>query len=188
LKSNIPLIVVLTTILFITGCTPSDSVETKKEKEFTIVDENELKIDDSEEEFSYLTDFSEEELKSYKRFIMEYDTNYLKEFSPEKIMLLYIHSAVIDDLEAIYSLAYIEEGLPNFDTFKKQYYQNLKNSNLEMSLDFRYYDTIQIKQEDGNGLLVEITVIFGKFTASTFVELKKENDIWKIVLPDLSSM
>lgn len=98
-------------------------------------------------------------------------------------MLIYIHSAVIDDIEAIFSWVYIDGELPDFDTFKKIYYQNLNISNLEMALDFRYYDTIKIKQEDSNGLLVELTVSYGRFTASTLMELKKENDIWKIVLP-----
>lgn len=186
LKSNIPLIVSLTSILLISGCTPSNSVETKKETVINIVDEKVLKIDYSKKEFSYLTDLSEEELKSYNLFIKEYDTNYLKDFSPEKIMLIYIHSAVIDDIEAIYTLAYIDGKLPNFDTFKKQYYQNLNISNSELALDFRYYDSIKIKQEDSNGLLVELTVSLGRFTALTLMELKKENDIWKIVLPPLS--
>lgn len=188
LKSNIPLMIVLTTILFITGCKPSGSIETKKENEVTIVDEEVLKIDDSQEEFSYLTDLSEDELKSYTLFTKTYDTNYLKDFSPEKIMLIYIHSAVIDDIEAIYSLAYIGGELPDFDVFKKNYYQNLYLFNSEIALDFRYYDSIKVQQEDDNGLLVELMVSFGKFTAATYVELKKENDIWKIVLPDLSSM
>ncbi|MDF2066454.1 hypothetical protein [Bacillus sp. Cr_A10] len=186
LKSNILIFVFLTSLLFITGYTLSNSVQTydtNNENVISIVDEKVLKIDDSEEEFSYLTDLSEEELKSYKLFTQEYDTNYIKGFSPEKIMLIYIHSAVIDDIEAIYSLVYIDGELLDFDTFKKIYYQNLNISNLEMALDFRYYDTIKIKQEDSNGLLVELTVSYGRFTASTLMELKKENDIWKIVLP-----
>ena len=187
LKSNISLFVYLTSLVLITGCTPSNSVETetKKENVIGIVDEKVLKIDDSEEEFSYLTDLSEEELKLYELFTKEYDTNYLKGFSPEKIILIYIHSAVIDDIEAIYSLAYIDGEPPDFDTFKERYYKNLNIPNSEIALDFRYYDSIKIKQDDSNRLLVELTVSYGRFTASTVMELKKENDIWKIVLAGL---
>lgn len=185
LKSNIPLMIFLMSILLITGCAPSNSIETKNGNVISTVDEKVLKMDDSEEEFSYLTDLSEEELKSYKLFTKEYDTNYLKDFSPEQIVLIYIHSAVIDDIEAIYSLAYIDGDLHNFDTFKENYYHNLNISNSEMALDFRYYDSIKIKQEDGNGSIVELTVNFGRFTASTLMELKKENDLWKIVLSHL---
>lgn len=188
LKSNIPLFVFLTSLLLITGCTPSNSIETyetKKEDVISIVDEKVSKIADSEEEFSYLTDLSEEELKSYEQFTEEYDTKYLKGFSPEKILLIYIHSAVIDDIEAIYSLAYIDGESPDFDNFKEKYYKNLNISNSEIALDFRYYDSIKVKQEDSNGLLVELMVSYGRFTASTLMELKKENDIWKIVLPNL---
>ncbi|KQL33702.1 hypothetical protein [Psychrobacillus sp. FJAT-21963] len=128
---------------------------------------------------------SEEELKSYELFGKEYDTNYLKGFSPEKIILIYIHSAVIDDIEAIYSLTYIDGELPDFDTFKEKYYKNLNISNLEIALDFRYYDSIKIKQEDSNGILVELMVNYGRYTVSTLMGLKKENDIWKIELSDL---
>lgn len=56
---------------------------------------------------------------------------------------------------------------------------------MEIALDFRYYDSIKVKQEENNGLLVELMVSYGKFTASTLMELKKENNIWKIVLPEL---
>lgn len=178
LKSNIPLFLFLISLLLIPGCTPSNSEETydtKKEDVISIV----------EEEFSYLTDLSEEELKLYEQFTEGYDTKYLKDFTPEKIILIYVHSAVIDDIEAIYSLAYIEGELPDFNAFKEKYYKNLNISNLEIALDFRYYDSIKVKQEDKNGLLVELMVTYRSFTATTLMELKKENDIWKIVLPNL---
>lgn len=173
MKINISLFVTLPFLLMMTGCTHSNYIE------------DELKIDDSEEEFSYLTDLSEEELKSYELFTREYDTNYLKGFSPEKTLLIYIHSAVIDDIEGIYSLTYFDGELPDFDTFKEKYYENLNNSNLEIALDFRYYDSIKIKQEDSNGLLVELMVSYGRLTASTLMGLKKEKDTWKIEIPDL---
>ena len=187
LKAIISFFVFLTSLFLITGCTPSNSVdtyETKKEDVINIVDEKVSKIVDLEE-FSYLTDLSEEELKLYKQFTEEYDTKYLNGFSPEKIILIYIHSVVIDDIEAIYSLAYIDGELPDFNTFKEKYYKNLNLSNYEIALDFRYYDSIKVKQEDSNGLLVELMVNYGKFTATTLMELKKENEIWKIVLQDL---
>ncbi len=169
LKSNISLFVFLTSLFLITGCTPSNSVETfetKKEDVISVVDEKVSKIADSEEEFSYLADLSEEELKSYEQFTEEYDTKYLKGFSPEKITLIYIHSAVIDDIEAIYSLAYIDGESPEFDNFKEKYYKNLNISNSEIALDFRYYDSIKVKQEDSNGLLVELMVSYGRFNGT----------------------
>lgn len=77
LKSNISLVAFLTSLFLITGCTPSNSLktnETKKEDVISKVDEKVLKMVDSEEQFSYLTNLSEEELKSYKQFVEEYDT------------------------------------------------------------------------------------------------------------------
>lgn len=188
MKLSISLFVTLSFLLMITGCTHRNYLEQdelKKEDVIDIEEEKVLLIDDSEEEFSYLSDLSEEELKSYELFTREYDTNYLKGFSPEKTILIYIHSAVIDDIEAIYSLAYLDGELPGYDSFKEKYYENLNISNLEIALDFRYYDSIKIKQENSNGLLVELMVSYGSFTATTLMGLKKENETWKIELPDL---
>ncbi|WP_139185065.1 hypothetical protein [Psychrobacillus sp. OK028] len=72
MKSNIPLFVFLSSLLLITSCTSSNSAETdvtKKENVTSIVDEKVPNIADTEVEFSYLTDFSEEELKSYNNLL-----------------------------------------------------------------------------------------------------------------------
>ncbi|MCK1998745.1 hypothetical protein MPH47_16205 [Psychrobacillus psychrodurans] len=188
MKLSISLFVTLPFLLMITSCSHSNYIEqdeSKKENFIDIEEEKVLLIDDSEEEFSYLSDLSEEELQSYELFTREYDTNYLKGFSPEKTILIYIHSAVIGDIEAIYSLAYFDGELPGYDSFKEKYYENLNISNLEIALDFRYYDSIKIKQEDSNGLLVELMVNYGRLTATTLMGLKKENETWKIEVPDL---
>lgn len=57
-------------------------------------------------------------------------------------------------------------------------------SNLEMALDFRYYDSVEVKQssEDSNELTVEMNISFGRFTTLTSMEFKKQNDIWKVDL------
>lgn len=187
MKSIIFLIVFLSSLFSITGCTPNNSLETyetNKENVISIEDEKIEISDGLEPEFSYINGLSEEELNAYKLFTKEYDTNYLKGISPEKIMLIYIHSAVIDDIEAIYSLAYNNGDFPDFDTFKKKYYDNLMISNLEMALDFRYYDSVEVKQnsEDSNELKVEMRISFGGFATLTSMELKKQNDIWKVDL------
>ena len=49
------------------------------------LDNKVLKIVDPEVESSDLTDLAKEELKSYEHFTEEYETKYLKGFSPEKI-------------------------------------------------------------------------------------------------------
>lgn len=182
IKCNLSHLLFLTLILLSAGCTPTNSIETQETKKENVVGI----VDDkySEEEFSYLTDLSEDELELYKLFSKEYDINYLKSFSPEKIILVYMHSAVIDDIEAIYSLAYRDGEISDFENFKEKYYQNLSITNSELALDFRYYDSIKIKQEDSNGLIVELSVSYGKFTASALMSVKKESNIWKIVLPD----
>jgi septal ring factor EnvC (AmiA/AmiB activator) len=79
-----------------------------------ILQEQQKIIDDQSKEFSYLSDFTKEELEAYEQFAQYKDSQYLLGLSPEKILLIYYHSVVIDDIEAIYSLTYDNGTLPTY--------------------------------------------------------------------------
>ncbi|UCZ55058.1 hypothetical protein LGQ02_10170 [Bacillus shivajii] len=120
--------------------------------------------------FSYIGELSEEELRKYESFANDKDIEHLKDFSPEKITLVYFHSAVIDDIEATYALTYDGGLLPDdFSTFKSKYYENVMKFNSEKALEFRYYDSIDIYKgdsENSDELRVDMRVSYGYFTAS----------------------
>lgn len=123
--------IVFTTLLMsslLVGCTATDDAAEGYENEInqlteevtelkTVIAAQEDKID-SLENFSYLNDFTEEELKAYDLFLEEYDVTQLKNYSPEKIVLLYLHSLATGDVDTIHAIAYDGGTLTDLDTLE----------------------------------------------------------------------
>lgn len=184
--------------LFLFGCTDSNtSLENSQEEIDELTAEiNELNRKQSEfetpveaaEEFSYLTDFTDQDLHSYRLFLKDRDLHFLTDFSPEQIVLLYFHSLSIDDLETVHALTYDGGSLVEYSKFTDQFYASeLSHYENESILDFRYYDEIKIKeQEDSNEkVIVEISVTYGSYQSVRLLELQKEDNQWKLVLQHL---
>ncbi|MCC5911670.1 MAG: hypothetical protein JJT76_14690 [Clostridiaceae bacterium] len=186
MKLNVIFIILATSLLLIMGCTTinNDEVQENNNNQDSVEKNEEVeKINkDNGEEFSYLNNLSEEALQTYATFYKDKDIKHLKYFPPEKIKLIYIHSVVIDDIEAIYALTYNNGELPNFSVFKRKYYDNLLKSNLEMALEFRHYDSIEVMEntEENGQVGVAMKASIGNFTASVLSSLKKDSDGWKM--------
>ncbi|WP_216831769.1 hypothetical protein [Alkalihalobacterium elongatum] len=194
MKKSIGVLLTIIT-LFLVGCNSDDNIiieekqnEIKELKNKIVeledtVKEQQKVIDEYDKEFSYLLSFTDGELKAYERFYEDKDVQHLADYSPEKIVLLYLHSIVIDDVEAIYSLVYTDGTLPDLSTFTQKYYsEGLHKKGSETTLDFRYYDLITVREDNNteNTVAVEIGVNFGLFHATEILELKKEDGIWKM--------
>lgn len=181
-------------ILILSGCDNNDTLIEEQEKQLIelenqiselkgIVKEQEITINDQNKEFSYLKDFTKEEVESYGKFTQDNNPLHLVGFSPEKILLIYYHSVVIDDVEAIYYLTYDDGTLPDLSNFRQKYYkEGLSKSEQESTIDFRYYNSIKVKEDNKteNEVVVELNVSLGIFQASIVYMLKKQNDIWKM--------
>lgn len=179
--------------LLMVGCNDDVLVEHQNELEELREQKNELEeiIENQQQiieqhdtnEFSYLEGFTESELKAYEDFFEDKDVKHLKDYSPTSIVLVYFHSVVIGDTEAIYSLTFNDDNLPDISTFKEKYYSgNMHKHLLETTLDFRYYDSIEVKEANDpeNEIAVEIGVSFGLFHSKEVLGLKNENGIWKM--------
>lgn len=140
------------------------------------------------ESFSYLQDFTIQELNAYELFLNDYDVTHLRDFSPEKIVLLYYQSIVDLDLEAIYAFTYDGDTLPEYPIFADQFYSSehyqLTNNSI---FTFRNYDSIQIREENqtDDHVNVEIDISNGAHQMIEIFELQKENNQWKLVLQHL---
>ncbi|QOR64983.1 hypothetical protein IM538_14160 [Cytobacillus suaedae] len=187
--------VVLTVIiLFLVGCNNDKSVIEEHQNQLKeleneiaelkgIVKEQEKTINDQNKEFSYLNDLTKEEVELYEQFTQDKNPQHLLGISPEKILLVYYHSVVIGDVEAIYSLIYDDGTLPDLSTFRQKYYkEGLYNSEQESTVDFRYYNSIKVREDNKkeNEVVVEMNVSLGIFQSTIVYMLKKQNDIWKI--------
>lgn len=187
--------------LILIGCSNSNPVTEEKQpdnKTEDLVEEiTELKeiIATQEEEiealanFSYLNEFSEEELRAYDLFLENYDVTHLKEYPPEKIILLYLHSLTITDLQMTYAITYNGGTLPDFETFSELFRESeLDMQATETVLINRNYDSIAVREEhqaEENVLVevdVEVNVSFGIYSYSTIYNVQKENNQWKISL------
>ncbi|GAA0343644.1 hypothetical protein GCM10008967_37630 [Bacillus carboniphilus] len=122
-------------ILYLAGCDSADDTLIKKQqnqlkalvdqiaKLEDIIKEKDKVLADQNKEFSYLNDLKKEEQEAYEQFAQDKDSQHLIGISPEKILLIYYHSVVIDDVEAIYKLTYDDGTLPDLSTFKQMYYK-----------------------------------------------------------------
>lgn len=140
---------------------------------------------ESLENFSYLRDFTQEERIAYDRFLTDYDTTHLKKYSPEKILLLYLHSLVISDLETTYALTYNDGTLPDFETFSELFYtSDLHLRTNQTVLTYRDFDSIEIREENQttDSVDVEIGAYLGNHHSVDIYNLQNENGQWKINL------
>ncbi|WP_441880774.1 hypothetical protein [Paenibacillus sp. 2TAB26] len=179
LDSHMRIVIFSICIVLLTGCFESDI----KTTEF-----NQKKVDITEikeapnKGFSYLEQLPAERIKEYELFVKDRDTSHLQRFSPEQIVLIYMHSVAIADTAAIYALTYNDGLLADPERFRKDYNEYVLNTEQEVALKYRYYDSIQINEEtaEENSVIVVITVSLGSSTSSVGYGLKKEEHVWKM--------
>jgi hypothetical protein len=186
-------------ILFMVGCNNQDALFEEQKNELKKLEDKIVKLEETvenqqeviannEKDFSYLYNFTEDELLAYERFLEDKDVKHFKDFAPERIVLIYFHSVVIDDVEAIYLLTHKAGEISELSTFREKYYkEGLHKRELETTLDFRYYDSIKVKEENKteNDVVVELSVNFGLFHPTVIYGLKREDGIWKMDILDL---
>ncbi|GAA0353488.1 hypothetical protein GCM10008932_03190 [Alkalibacterium iburiense] len=185
-------------LLLLSGCTATNTQEGSSNEEIAALTREIATLNQElakfetlskeSEAFSYLNDLTDQELHQYQLFLKERDIDYLKDFSPEKVVLLYFESIVTDDMETIYAITYDGGRLSGYSDFTEQFYtSDLSHNEKESVLDFRYYDTLTLLEENetGDQAVVEISVSIGSFQSVRWVELQKENNQWKLVLQHL---
>lgn len=180
------------------GCTTNEEDTNKLEDEMNQLTEevSELtkKVVQQEQEiskldnFSYLNDFTEEELTAYEQFIEDSDGTHLKHYTPENIVLLYLHSLTIGDIDTIHAITFDGGTLPDLDEFRDKVNDNDTNIKIHSAVfTNQSYDSIDVRDENKteDSVGVEITASVGIHTSTTVYELKKENGQWKIALHHL---
>ncbi|MDE1549462.1 hypothetical protein [Jeotgalibaca caeni] len=133
--------------------------------------------------FSYLDALTKAEKTAYERFFKEKNIQALEAFAPEKIIVIYLHSVVIDDVEAIRALTYNDGTLPYLDLFRETYYtKGWSQQEADATLDYRFYDEIKIQDENKteDSVTAEIQITYGLRTNATLYTLKKQENIWKL--------
>ena len=137
---------------------------------------------DDNERFSYLEQLSVDKQASLAKSIEERSLNYLYDFTPEDIVLVYLYALSFGDPDLIYFITYDGGQLPDQDTFRNDYFQYVSNHGTETAVHYRYYDSIKIDQhtDDENKVSVLVTTGVGNITDSMILGLQKEDNVWKI--------
>lgn len=140
--------------------------------------------EEEQKRFAYIDQLSNERLKAYELFESDKNAHHLEGFSPEEILLIYLHSVSMADVESIYALTYDNGKLPDAETFRQEYNENLLHREQGVALEYRYYESIEAQEGmvKENEIAMGITASIGNFTATTVYGLKKEYNVWKMEL------
>jgi hypothetical protein len=168
--------------VLLTGCFQSKTDQPLEQEAKPIQGDIVEAKEDQNKKFSYLEQLPLDKQRKYELFVGDKEIRHLQTFTPEEILLIYIHATAMSDVEVIYALTYDNGSLPDQDTFKVEYYDNLAHREQEMALQYRYYDSIEVKEDTvkPNELTVEIKATIERFTGIILFGLKKESNVWKM--------
>lgn len=172
------------------GCTPTNETESLKQRTVELENENnelrseldKLQNDEAVEDFTYLEGLTEDEFEQYSNFLQSGDSRQLNDFSPEKIVLIFLELVMEHNDNRIYALTYDHGNLPSLETFKEEYNQYLAYDYELDYLSFRYYDEVYVDEaaSDEDFKAVRLSISFGSQTFIKVFPLRKDNKSWKM--------
>lgn len=172
------------------GCTPTNETEALKQRTVELENENnelrseldKLQNDEAVEDFTYLEGLTEDEFEQYSNFLQSGDSRQLNDFSPEKIVLIFLELVMEHNDDRIYALTYDHGNLPSLETFKEEYNQYLAYDYELDYLSFRYYDEVYVDEaaSDEDFKAVRLSISFGSQTFIKVFPLRKDNKSWKM--------
>jgi hypothetical protein len=116
------------------------------------------------------------------KFKAERNLQYLYDFTPEDMVIVYLYCLSIGDPELIYAITYNAGQLPDQGTFRDEYFQYAMNHDSDTAVHYRYYDSIEVDENTAgeSQLTVLVTAGVGSITHSLALGLQKEDKVWKI--------
>lgn len=176
-------LIVLTMMMQLVGCMGNDPATGESDAPTSIVSSFNNKIDDEDDNrFSYLDQLSPEKQIAFAEFKAERDLQYLYEFTPEEMVIVYLYCLSVGDPDLIYAITYNGGKLPDQDTFREEYFEYASSHDSEIAVHYRYYDSIKVDESTAkeNELTVLVTTGVGSMTHSLTLGVKKEDNVWKL--------
>ncbi|WP_377929171.1 hypothetical protein [Bacillus salitolerans] len=164
------------------------------EKDNQTVSENNESQADSDNgtpsSFTYLDRLSGAKKQKFEQYLHNQDSKQLIGFTPEEMILVYLHLIASGNRYNLYDIVYDDGTLPNETDFVKDYDKYLSKQDSQMIMKYRYYDSINLSKENSteNYAVVLIKVSIGVHSESTALSLKTQDGIWKIELLHLIEM
>lgn len=89
-------------------------------------------------DFTYLEDLPDDKLEKYHMFLNNGDTNSLRDFTPEEIVLIHMNLVFEHNTSKLFALTYDGGQLPPFEQFNTEYNQYLSHNFIGDYLKYRY--------------------------------------------------
>ncbi|ANE47143.1 hypothetical protein SY83_13705 [Paenibacillus swuensis] len=99
MRWTVNLINVTLFVFLITGCFNSNQNDKEIMKVQETQETQETQVAVHQTKFSYLEQLSDEKVKLYEQYLADKNISHFKAFSPEEVLLAYIHASVSGDIE-----------------------------------------------------------------------------------------
>lgn len=169
--------------LQLTGCRDQGSAENINSQNSSSMMEASLNESTSKEVvFSYLEQLTLDKQEVFELFRTERDLELLSDFTPEDMVIVYLHCSSINDPDLLYAITYNGGMLPDQETFRNEYFEYALTDSSDTAVRYRYYDSIEAEPEttEDDTRTVHVTVSVGTITNSMALGLQKEDNIWKL--------
>ncbi|MFB9329441.1 hypothetical protein ACFFSY_26175 [Paenibacillus aurantiacus] len=167
-----------------TGIEPQTRAEPKKEADIPFRNEmtNAGQETEARASFSYLEQLPTEKQAAYNRFKGSQDVALLTDFTPEEMVLAYLHTLSNGDPYVLYPLIYNGGYLSDLARFTEDYREYVSNDSSEIAMHYRYYDSIKVDElgSKPDYKAVAISVSVGIIHHTMVLGLREEDGIWKL--------
>lgn len=172
---NILLVYLLSVQL--TGCIGQHAAENDQSAP-TYSESNE----ESNDRFSYLEQLTAAKQEAIAKFKAERNLQFLYDFTPEDMVIVYLYCLSMGDPDLLYDIAYNGGELPDRDTFREEYFTYAGNHGAETAVHYRHFESIEVdpRTAEVDTLTVLVTTGVGTITDSMALGLRQEDKVWKV--------
>lgn len=194
LKVRLPLLsIMIVTSLMLLACSEEkrkagesleSTVVTNDSVQYVEQSKQTLPTIDKHYDFTYLEKLPEEKRVLYEDFLKKGNSNSLKTFTPEEIVLIMMNLIFEHNFDKLYAITYNNNELPDKETFIAEYIDYLLDEDIQNYLMYRYYDSISLNKDSSTEsiAIVQLEIIFGSSLYGKTYALLREDGMWKVDL------
>lgn len=194
LKLRLPLLSIMIVTSFMLLACSEEQTKAGESSECTVVTNDSVQhVEQSKQtlptidkhyDFTYLEKLPEEKRALYADFLKKGNSNSLKTFTPEEIVLIMMNLIFEHNFDKLYAITYNNNELPDKKTFIAEYIDYLLDEDIQNYLMYRYYDSISLNKDSSTEsiAIVQLEIIFGSSHYGKTYALLREDGMWKVDL------
>lgn len=194
LKVRLPLLsIMIVTSLMLLACSEEKRKAGESSESIVVTNDSVQYVEQSKQtlptidkhyDFTYLEKLPEEKRVLYEDFLKKGNSNSLKTFTPEEIVLIMMNLIFEHNFDKLYAITYNNNELPDKETFIAEYIDYLLDEDIQNYLMYRYYDSISLNKDSSTEsiAIVQLEIIFGSSHYGKTYALLREDGMWKVDL------